>query len=138
MGSVLAVCILAVYDNIRGYGNPGDGFDNVEQVVKIVVRQFFFTAPTEEFIYRVGIQEELERLLEKYKFIAPLVSSVLFGLYHIICGTWTQVLIAIVTGLVFGYAKAYIKKCTYLTVVIAHGVYNCLVTMLPILGVVFA
>lgn len=87
--------------------------------------------PMEEFVYRVGIQGGFEKLLGKYQILAPLFSSMLFGLSHIIVGGWEQVGFTFVIGMIYGYSKKLIKNCTYLSVSIAHGIYNYIIVTIP-------
>ncbi len=91
--------------------------------------------PVEEFIFRVYVQETLVSLFSRHKWIGVVISSLLFGLWHIINGSLLQVLIAFVVGLIFGLMKHYIKDCTWISVSLAHGLYNffnCLMRMIMI------
>lgn len=104
---------------------------NFSGFIYVLVHFLLTIGVTEEFIYRVELQERLEFIFGKYKIAAPLVAAVLFGFVHIISGTWMQVVLSIVFGCVLGYAKMFIKSCTFLSVVIAHGVYDLLLYFVP-------
>lgn len=131
IGLVLAVILLGVSQIVDAINVGVPYFKNAGSFVYYTLRTFLVVGVTEEFIYRVGIQECLENLLGRFRILAPLISAFLFGVTHIIAGTWTQVLITTILGLVFGYSKFLFKKCTYLSVVAAHGVYNYVVGMIP-------
>lgn len=90
---------------------------------------FIVVALVEEFIYRVYIQGELTILLGKAKWLAPAIAAAVFGLSHIVQGSMEQVVFTFVMGLVLGYAKYFIKDCTFISVIIAHGVYDYLLAV---------
>ena len=61
--------------------------------------------PVEEFVFRVYLQDMFVSLFKKQKWIGVVVSSFLFGLWHIINDNIIQVLFTFCIGLVFGFAK---------------------------------
>lgn len=87
---------------------------------------FFIIAPTEELIFRVYIQDTIISILPKYKWIAVIISALLFGLWHWINGFFVQVLFTFVFGLIWGFAKYLIKNCKYLGLSLSHGLYDFL------------
>lgn len=131
IGLVLAIIMLCISKLVGDIGVGMPYFRNAGSFVYYTLRTFFVVGVTEEFIYRVGIQECLEDLLGRFRIIAPLFSAFLFGLSHIIAGTWTQVVITIILGTVLGYSKFFFKRCTYISVVVAHGTYNYALGMIP-------
>ena len=84
----------------------------------------FVVAINEEFCYRVYIQGELKALLGKVAWLAPAITAVCYGYMHIVQGGVEQVKFTIMVGLVLGYARYFIKDCTFISVVIAHGIYD--------------
>lgn len=90
---------------------------------------FFFVALVEEFIYRVYIQGELTVLFGRVGWLAPAIAAAIFGVAHIVNGTIEQVIFTFFMGLVLGYAKYFIKDCTLISVVIAHGLYDYLLAV---------
>ena len=71
----------------------------------------------------------------KHKWIGVIIASALFGIWHLINGSPLQVLFTFGIGLVFGFAKYFIKRFKYLGVSFAHGLYdflNIIVTMFVI------
>lgn len=99
---------------------------------------FFFLlviGPVEELIFRVYYQETFMSFFSKHKWIGVIIASALFGMWHLINGSPLQVLFTFGIGLVFGFAKYFIKRFKYLGVSFAHGLYdflNIIVTMFVI------
>lgn len=96
---------------------------------------FLIIGPVEELIFRVYYQETFMSFFNKYKWIGVIIASALFGLWHLINGSLLQVLFTFGIGLVFGFAKYFIKRFKYLGVSFAHGLYdflNIIVTMFVI------
>lgn len=90
----------------------------------IFIFYMFVVALTEEMCYRLYIQGEMATLMGKVSFLAPLITSIPFGYMHIVQGFVPQAYFAFLMGLILGYAKQYIKDCTFISVVIAHGLYD--------------
>lgn len=82
--------------------------------------------PVEELIFRVYIQDTLVSLFDnkKAKFAGVIISSLIFGLWHLINGSLIQVLFTFVIGLVFGFCKYLIKDCKYPGLALGHGLYD--------------
>lgn len=99
----------------------------------ILIVDFFFyvfaVGPVEELVFRVYVQETFISFFEKHKWIAVIITAFLFGLWHIINGTLFQFLITFGIGLVFGFAKYFLKNCKYLGVATAHGLYDFSLTL---------
>lgn len=99
---------------------------------------FFFLlviGPVEELVFRVYYQETFMSFFNKHKWIGVIIASALFGLWHLINGSPLQVLFTFGIGLVFGFAKYFIKRFKYVGVSFAHGLYdflNIIVTMFVI------
>lgn len=66
------------------------------------------------------------------KHIIIIISSLLFGLWHIINGSWIQVLFTSVIGTALGYLRM-MKGAGLLSCIVAHGFFN---TMLMVLGLI--
>ncbi|MDE5601783.1 MAG: CPBP family intramembrane metalloprotease [Clostridia bacterium] len=116
MGIVPILCGTSI---IGSHTEPSAGFLAVSAVQDIL-----FIGVCEELVFRGYIQNQFEIWLKKCKWLAPLISGVLFGLWHIINGSLFQVLITTLIGWVFGYCKYFIKDCTLLSLIIAHGLYD--------------
>ncbi|MDE6408121.1 MAG: CPBP family intramembrane metalloprotease [Anaeroplasmataceae bacterium] len=88
------------------------------------VQDILFVGVCEEIVFRGYVQNQFEIWLKKCKWLAPLIAAVLFGLWHIINGSLIQVLFTTLIGCVWGYSKYFIKDCSLLSVIIAHGLYD--------------
>lgn len=83
-----------------------------------------FVGPVEELIFRGYMQELLVDILPKHKWLGAVIASAIFGLWHIINGSFIQVLFTFAIGLVFGLSKYFIKNCTLISVSLGHGLYD--------------
>ena len=104
-----------------------------------LIYAFFFyllvIGPVEELVFRVYYQETFMSFFSKHKWIGVIIASALFGLWHLINGSFVQVLFTFGIGLVFGFAKYFLKQYKYLGVAFSHGLYdflNVIVTMFVI------
>ena len=116
MGIVPILCGTSI---IGSHTEPSAGFLAISAVQDIL-----FVGVCEEVVFRGYVQNQFEIWLKKCKWLAPLIAAVLFGLWHIINGSLFQVLCTAVIGCVFGYCKYFIKDCSLLSVIIAHGLYD--------------
>ena len=99
-------------------------------LVVSAVQDVLFVGVSEEIVFRGYVQNQFEIWLKKCKWLAPLLAAVLFGLWHIINGSLIQVLFTTLVGCVFGYCKYFIKDCSLLSVIIAHGLYDFSIVLL--------
>ncbi len=96
---------------------------------KFAYQMFFYLViigPVEELIFRVYVQDTLGYVFLANDWISVIVSSALFGLWHIINGSFIQVLFTFGIGLVFGFAKYFLKNCKYVGLALGHGLYDFL------------
>lgn len=94
------------------------------RIILAAVQDILFVGVGEEIVFRGYIQNQFAVWLKKCKWLSPLIAAVMFGLWHIINGSLIQVLFTTAIGCVFGYAKYFIKDCSLLSVIIAHGLYD--------------
>lgn len=97
---------------------------DIEVLILNAVFFILFVGPIEEFIFRIYVQETLENLFEKHKWLAPLLSSIVFGLWHLLNGSLAQAIFTFLIGLVFAFSRYYLKDCTYVSLALAHGLYD--------------
>ena len=82
----------------------------------------------EELIFRGYIFHKLLQLKDN-KVFAILVSSGLFGLFHIFNGNLIQVLLTTIIGIIYCTLREKIPSCTTLSLIVLHGVYDALITV---------
>ena len=116
MGIVPILCGTSL---IGSHTKPSAGFLAISAVEDIL-----FVGVCEEIVFRGYVQNQFEIWLKKCKWLSPLIAGVLFGLWHIINGNIIQVMFTTLLGCVFGYCKYFIKDCSLLSVIIAHGLYD--------------
>ena len=88
----------------------------------------FAVALVEEWVFR-GFLYHRFRILFRSPWVAIGITSVLFGLVHLGCGNWVQVLVTALLGMIFCLCREKLKHCTTLSLIIAHGVYDWLICL---------
>lgn len=133
IGVLLAVSmslVFTVFPILLGFKEMV-GSTSYTQVWKFIY-QFIYT------ISGVGLAEELifrgyifKKLLEikNAKWFAIIISSVLFGLFHIFNGSIIQVLVTAFIGFLFCIFREKIKGCNLISLIIAHGMYDAMIVL---------
>lgn len=88
----------------------------------------FGVALAEEFIFRGFVFHKLLKLKDS-KPLAIIVSSALFGLFHIFGGNLLQVIMTALMGAFFCLCREKIRYCSTLSLIVAHGVYDALIVL---------
>ncbi len=122
------MCILPILCGTSLIGSHSEM--SVGQIILSAVQDIFFVGVGEEIVFRGYIQNQFTIWLKKCKWLAPLIAAALFGFWHLINGNLIQVLFTTLIGCVFGYAKYFIKDCSLLSVIIAHGIYDFSIVLL--------
>ena len=87
---------------------------------------FLIIGPVEELIFRVYYQETIISFFNKHKWIGVIIAAAMFGIWHLINGSLFQVLFTFGFGLLFGFAKYFLKNFKYLGLSFGHGLYDFL------------
>lgn len=126
LGIALTLCFfMGIVPILCGTSLIGSHSDmTATQITLTAIQDILFVGVGEEIVCRGYIQNQFTVWLKKYNWLSPLIAAVLFGLWHLINGGLIQVLFTVVIGCVFGYAKYFIKDCSLLSVIIAHGFYD--------------
>ena len=94
--------------------------------------QFLYTtlgvALAEELIFRGYIFHKLLEINNK-RWFAILISSSLFGLFHIFSGNLIQLFMTAIIGAFYCICREKIKDCTILSLILAHGIYDALIVL---------
>lgn len=80
-------------------------------------------AAAEEILFRGYILKKLEDINESKVFCA-VISSVMFGIFHIFNKNLSQMVFAALFGMILCAFKQNVKWCTLLSLIIAHGVHG--------------
>lgn len=133
IGVLLAVSmslILTVLPILLGFKDMV-GSTSYSQAWKIVY-QFIYAilgvALAEELVFRGYIFYKLLEI-KNSKWFAIIVSSLLFGLFHIFNGNIIQLFMTSFLGFLFCIFREKIKGCTLLSLIIAHGVYDAMIIL---------
>ncbi|MFL0248036.1 CPBP family intramembrane glutamic endopeptidase [Candidatus Clostridium stratigraminis] len=94
--------------------------------------EFFYSifgvALAEEFFFRGYMFKKLMDI-KNSKWFAIIISSIVFGLFHIFQGNIIQVFTTMVLGVMFCLLRDKIKGCSTLSLIFAHGVYDALIVL---------
>jgi len=85
-------------------------------------------ALTEEFIFRGYLLNNIKKISNN-SIIPIIITSLLFGLFHIFSGNVVQIIITSFIGLILVVCKEKIKECSLLSLIIAHGLYDWLIVL---------
>jgi len=67
--------------------------------------------------------------IKNSKWFAIIISSLLFGLFHIFNGNIIQIFVTAFIGFLYCVFREKIKGCTLLSLIIAHGVYDAMIVL---------
>jgi membrane protease YdiL (CAAX protease family) len=134
IAAVLSFLIGALPILIGGSGASliGEKQTNTANIIYSIVTYLVFIGLSEELIFRGYIQTQINELTKR-KFVGVLIAAALFGLWHIINGSWAQVASAFLIGCVFGFCKEYMKNCSLLSLIIAHGLFDALLVVVGLI-----
>lgn len=82
----------------------------------------------EEFVFRGFIYNRIKKI-GRSNAVAVIGSSVLFGIFHLFGGSIVQMIMTAFIGAFFCLCKLKIKNCSLLSLIIAHGIYDALITV---------
>ena len=85
-------------------------------------------ALAEELIFRGYIFYKLLKIKDS-KWFAIIISSLIFGLFHIFGGSIIQMVMTALLGVIYCVLRERIKHCTTLSLIIAHGMYDALIVL---------
>ena len=134
IGLGIALCMSFVFTVIPHLAGKSDWVNN--QHIYIYAWQYIYdfiqcigaVALVEEFVFRGFFYKKLETLFGS-AVGAIIGSSILFGLFHFLGGNIGQIILTGFIGAIFCICRVKIKNCTLLSVIIAHGVYDALITV---------
>lgn len=96
------------------------------------IYQFFFAifgvALTEELVFRGYLFHNLLKI-KNSRWFAIIISSVIFGLFHIFSGNLIQIFTTAVIGFIYCMAREKIKGCSILSLIVAHGLYDAMIVL---------
>lgn len=81
----------------------------------------------EEFLFRGFLYAKIRRISSDP--LALLLSSALFGLFHLFAGNVLQMIGTALLGAVWCLCRSKVKHCTTLSLAVAHGIYDAMITV---------
>lgn len=82
----------------------------------------------EELVFRGFIYNRIKKI-SRSNAAAVIGSSVLFGIFHLFGGNIVQMIMTAFIGAFFCLCKLKVKNCSLLSLIIAHGIYDALITV---------
>lgn len=133
MGIFLALAtslIFTVLPILLGFEDMvgGTGYTKPWQFLYEFIHTIFGVALAEEMIFRCYLFHKLLELNQD-KTKAILISSVLFGLFHIVSGNILQVMMTALIGILYCVLREKVPYCTTLSLIILHGMYDALIAV---------
>lgn len=123
--------VLTLVPHLAGFGAYVDSGKRYVYLWQFAYEFLFCIAAVglvEEFIFRGFIYGKIKKISGNDT-AAVIGSSVLFGLFHILSGNIAQVIMTAFIGVFFCLCKLKIKNCSLLSLIIAHGIYDALITV---------
>ena len=133
IGVLLAVSmslILTLLPIILGFKDMvgSTSYTEAWKLIYQFIYAIFGVALAEELVFRGYIFRKLLEI-KNSKWFAIIISSLLFGLFHIFNGNIIQVFITAFLGFLFCIFREKIKGCTLVSLIIAHGVYDAMIIL---------
>lgn len=110
------------------YVDNGHRYQHLWQFVYEFLYCIFAIGFVEEFVFRGYIYSHIKTIWHK-EIAAIAGSSVLFGVFHLFGGSIVQMVITAWIGALFCSFRLKIKNCSILSLIIAHGIYDALITV---------
>ena len=130
IGIVMSL-ILTLIPHLLGFGEYVDSGKRYEYLWQFVYEFFyciFAIGFVEEFVFRGFVYRKIKSISQK-DMIAIIGSSVLFGAFHLFSGNIIQMVMTACLGVFFCFCRLKIKNCSTLSLIIAHGIYDALITV---------
>ncbi len=123
--------ILTLIPHLFGFGEYVDSGKRYKYLWQFIYEFFyciFAVGFVEEFIFRGFVYKKIKSISQK-DMIAIVVSSVLFGVFHLFSGNIIQMIMTACIGTFFCFCRLKVKNCSTLSLIIGHGVYDALITV---------
>ena len=123
--------VLTLVPHLFGFGayvDSGKRYQYLWQFAYEFLYCIFAIGFSEEFVFRGFIYEKIKSIGQNDR-IAIIGSSFLFGVFHLFSGNIIQMLMTACIGAFFCFCRLKIKNCSILSLIIAHGIYDALITV---------
>ncbi len=123
--------VFTLLPHLLGFGayvDTGKRYQFLWQFVYEFVWCILAVGAVEELVFRGFLYEKSKKIF-KTDMAAITLSSALFGIFHIFNGNVGQVILTGFIGAIFCLFRKYIKGCSTLSLIMAHGIYDALITV---------
>lgn len=128
---VLMSCALTLLPHLLGFGacvDNGKRYRYLWQFAYEFVYCVCAVGFAEEFVFRGFVYQKL-RSISAGESVAVIGSSALFGLFHLFGGNGVQMVMTACIGALLCCCRLKVKSCSTLSLIVAHGVYDALITV---------
>ena len=129
LGMSFILTLLPHLFGFSGFVDNGHRYKYVWQFIFEFAYCILGVAATEEFGFRGFIYARLKKITNGKELVPIIVSSVLFGLFHVFGGNVFQIFMTALIGILFCFLRLKIKNCSTLSLIICHGVYDAMITL---------
>lgn len=123
--------VLTLVPHLAGFGEYVDGGKRYTYLWQFAYEFLYCITAVglaEEFVFRGFIYNRIKKI-GRINAVAVIGSSVLFGIFHLFGGSIVQMIMTAFIGAFFCLCKLKIKNCSLLSLIIAHGIYDALITV---------
>lgn len=134
IGIVSGLIIASAYFFVpyfMGYGEIVDNGTRYKALWQFIFEYVYLVVAvgaTEEIAFRGTIYQQMKNLFEN-EWGAIILSSVLFGFFHMFSGNVIQIIMTTIIGFIFCIVRLKISRCTLLSLVFMHGTYDFLIVL---------
>ena len=130
LGAAMSL-VLTVIPHLAGFGDyvsSNKQYTHLWQFIYDFVFCIIAIGLVEELVFRGTIYEYAKRIFGS-DIGAVILSSLLFGAFHILRGNIAQIIVTAFIGALFCLFRLKIKNCSLLSLIIAHGIYDALIVV---------
>ena len=133
LGTSLVLTGIPVLAGFGEYVDNGKGYNEPWLIIYEFAYCILSVGAAEELVFRGFVFSKLKKLFGK-EIYAVIVSSLLFGIFHIFTGNIIQVFMTAILGFIFCLYRTKIKGCTLLSLILCHGIYDAMITVWALHG----
>lgn len=128
IGCLMGIGLLCVYYIVPDLIRQTPVFlNNFHIDIGYGIYYIFGIAVSEETLFRGYLYNKIKELFDS-EWLSIILSAVIFGLFHMLNGNIYQVVLATSFGIILCILRY--KKCTLLSLIIAHGIYGAIGTQI--------
>ena len=130
IGIVMSL-VFTLVPHLLGFGayvDSGKRYQYLWQFIYEFIYCIIAIGLVEECVFRGFIYYKIKKISQK-EVVTVIVSSILFGVFHIFNGNIAQMIMTACLGVIWCLCRLKIKNCSTLSLAIAHGIYDVLITV---------